>query len=435
MSRRALFNEVITQALPERLLTERVEALDVLNPDVLEELIDWDRIPEDPMYQLLIPQRGMLADGQYTRMADVLRSEAPREEIRRVANEIRYELNPHPAGQLEHNVPIYRGRPMEGVQHKYRETVLFFPSQGQTCHAYCTFCFRWAQFVGMKELKFGEKDATRLHDYLERHPHVTDLLVTGGDPMVMRTKVVERYLKPLLETRLEHVQSIRIGSKALTFWPQRFVTDEDADDLLRLFSSLVDAGKQVAFMAHMDHWRELEPEMTRRAVRRLQEAGVVIRSQAPLLRHVNDDAETWSTMWRNQVRLGIIPYYMFVERDTGARAYFEVPLHRAQQIYRDALQDVSGLARTVRGPSMSAGPGKIEVLGTTKVAGQKAFALRFIQARNPDWVGRPFFAKYDESATWLNHLQPLEGESRFFFEDEYEKLCRAREMDHAAVLE
>ena len=406
-----------------------------VNGHVLEELIDWDRVPEDPMYQLLIPQRGMLAEDQFDRMADVLRAQAPREEVRRVANEIRYELNPHPAGQLEHNVPIFRGRAMEGVQHKYRETVLFFPSQGQTCHAYCTFCFRWAQFVGMKELKFGESDASRLHDYLGKHPEVTDLLVTGGDPMVMRTKLVERYLEPLLEPRFDHLQSIRIGSKALTFWPHRFVTDEDADDLLRLFSRLVDAGKHVAFMAHIDHWRELEPEMTRRAVRRLQEAGVVIRSQAPLLKHVNDDPDVWSTMWRNQVRLGIVPYYMFVERDTGARAYFEVPLHRAHQIYHSALQAVSGLGRTVRGPSMSAGPGKVEVLGVTEVAGEKAFALRFIQARNPDWVGRPFFARYDESATWLDQLRPIGDEPSFFFEAEYQKLCSASELDHAAVLE
>ena len=80
--------------------------------------------------------------------------------------------------------------------------------------------------------------------------------------------------------------------------------------------------------------------------------------QAPLIRHVNDDADAWATLWQNGVRHGLVPYYMFVERDTGARNYFEVPLVRAYQIFKDAYSKVSGLSRSVRGPSMSAFPGK-----------------------------------------------------------------------------
>ena len=127
----------------------------------------------------------------------------------------------------------------------------------------------------------------------------------------------------------------------------------------------------------------------------------MIRAQGPLIRHINDDAEVWAKMWKMQVRLGIVPYYMFVERDTGARNYFEVPLVRAWEIYRDAMKQVSGLARTARGPSMSASPGKVEIQGVTEVNGEKVLALRFIQGRNPDWVQRPFFARYDADATWL----------------------------------
>ena len=126
-------------------------------------------------------------------------------------------------------------------------------------------------------------------------------------------------------------------------------------------------------------------------------------------------------MWQTQVRLGIVPYYMFVERDTGASHYFEVPLLRAWEIYREAMQRVSGLARTARGPSMSASPGKVEIQGVAEIAGEKVFVLRFIQARNPDWVQRPFFAKYDERATWLDGLEPAFGE-RWFWQDEYAAL-------------
>ena len=388
------------------------------NRYVIDHLIDWDRVPDDPVYRLVFPQRGMLEDGDFRRVADLVVRGAERQEIERAAVEIRAGLNPHPAGQQEFNIPNEDGEIFEGLQHKYRETVLFFPSQGQTCHAYCTFCFRWAQFVGEKELKISSKDAVGLHRYLADHPRISDVLFTGGDPMIMKTRVMDRYLRAFIDDpALAHVQNIRIGTKALTFWPHRFVQDEDADDLLRLFEDLVRAGRHVAIMAHFNHWQEMRTDVVREAIRRIRSTGAVIRSQAPLLANINNDPDIWARMWREQIRLGVIPYYMFVERDTGPRQYFEVPLVRCWEVFRGAVRQVSGLARTVRGPSMSATPGKVEVLGVQEVAGERVFVLRFLQGRDPDWVGRPFFARFDPKATWLDQLEPAFGEEPFFFED------------------
>jgi KamA family protein len=394
-----------------------------VNRYVIEELIDWNAVPDDPIFQLTFPQRGMLEPGHFERMAALMSRGAERAEIRALADELRAELNPHPAGQQMLNVPRLGGASLLGMQHKYRETVLFFPSQGQTCHSYCSFCFRWAQFVGDKELRFAAREADQLHRYLRAHPQVSDLLVTGGDPMVMKTQHLESYLLPLIAPEFEHVQTIRIGSKALSFWPYRFVTDPDADALLRVLERLVNAGKHVAFMAHINHWREIESPVAREAIRRIRDSGAEIRSQAPLVAHINDSAEVWARMWREQVRLGIIPYYMFVERDTGARRYFEVPLAEAARIYGAAVRRVSGLARTARGPSMSAGPGKVEIQGVSEIHGEKVFVLRFIQARDPEWVQRPFFARFDETATWLDDLRPALGAGEFFYEPAYRRLC------------
>ncbi|MFP4271934.1 MAG: KamA family radical SAM protein [Halothiobacillaceae bacterium] len=390
-----------------------------VNQYVIDELIDWDNIPEDPIFQLVFPQRGMLRPEMYERMAALHRENADRKQIQAVAHEMRMALNPHPAGQLEMNLPMVDGEIVEGLQHKYHETVLFFPSQGQTCHSYCTFCFRWAQFVGDKELRIASNQADQLHAYLAQNGGITDLLMTGGDPMIMKTKHLENYLSPLVESRFNHIQTVRIGTKALTFWPHRFVNDADSDELIALLEKLVAAGKHVAIMAHYNHWRELTTDIAHEAIRRIRDTGAEIRAQGPLLAHINDNADDWARLWKEQVRVGIIPYYMFVERDTGAQHYFEVPLARAHQIYRDAMKQVSGLARTARGPSMSAGPGKVEIQGVAEIKGEKVFVLRFIQGRNSDWVQRPFFARYDEKATWLNHLKPAFGESEFFFEEEY----------------
>jgi KamA family protein len=379
------------------------------NEYVVESLIDWDSAPDDPIYRLVFPQADMLSAEDISPIADLLARQAPAAEIKAAAHAVRMRLNPHPAGQLALNIPAVGEEPLPGVQHKYPETVLVFPKQGQTCHAYCTYCFRWAQFVDEPDLKMATSDIDRIADYLRAHQEVTSVLITGGDPMIMGAGVLRRYIEPLLGPGLEHIESVRIGTKSLAYWPQRFVTDPDADDTMRLFEEVEQAGKTLALMAHFTHPRELEPPMVATAVRRIRAAGGIIRTQAPLIRSINDDDRTWAQMWRTQLRMGMVPYYMFVERDTGPAGYFAVPLARAAEIFRDAYSSVSGLCRTVRGPSMSATPGKVCVDGVVEIAGEKVFALHMIQARDPSLVGRPFFARYDPQAVWLTDLEPAFG--------------------------
>lgn len=408
----------------QRLSREERFAIDVVgrvlpfktNNYVVDQLINWDRVPDDPLFRLTFPCREMLQDHHFDRMAALMRGNATPKQIIACANEIRLELNPHAAGQLEHNRPMLNGRVLRGMQHKYKETVLCFPAQGQTCHAYCTFCFRWPQFVGVEELRFAMQEADELVRYLAAHPEVTDVIFTGGDPLVMRTRVLAAYLRPLLAAELSHLRTIRIGTKTLSYWPDRYVGDRDADDLLALFEEVVAAGKHLAIMAHFNVPEEMGPDLARQAISRIRATGAVIRTQSPLLRHINDTPENWIRLWKEQVAVGCIPYYMFVVRDTGAHHYFSLPLHRAWRIFRTAYKQVSGIARTVRGPSMSALPGKVQINGLSEVHGEKVFVLQMLQGRNPDWVGRPFFAAYDEQATWLDELRPAFGAERFFFE-------------------
>ena len=388
------------------------------NNYVVDELIDWDAVPDDPMFRLVFYHWDMLSPSQFESVADALRRELPAAELRERVERIRLEMNPHPSGQLTDNVPVLNEEPVPGVQHKYRETALVFPAKGQTCFSYCTFCFRWPQFVNMEGLKFSADSSRTFIDYLRGQPEVTDVLFTGGDPLIMNAAALAGHIDPLLEPEFDHLRTIRIGSKVLSFWPYRFLSDRDADDLLRLFERVVASGKHLALMGHFNHWQELGTAAVGDAVRRIQGTGAQIRVQAPLLRHINDSADVWARLWQEEVEQGMIPYYMFVERDTGPCAYFEVPLAEAWEIFRDAYSRVSGLGRTVRGPVMSAKPGKVQVDGVTRIAGEQVMQLSFLQGRNPDWVRRPFFAKFNPSATWLDDLEPAFGESRFFYEDE-----------------
>lgn len=394
------------------------------NNYVVDNLIDWSKVPDDPMFILTFPQKDMLLPEQYKQMEELVASGADREVIGRAADSIRLRLNPHPAGQIDHNVPVWRGQRLDGIQHKYRETVVFFPKHGQTCHAYCTFCFRWPQFTGIDHLKFASKEAGLLVEYISHNPGITDVLFTGGDPLTMNARVLANYVRPLLEADLPQLSHIRLGTRVLTYWPHRFLTDDDSRELLDLFREIKDAGKHLAVMAHFNHPVELEGNHVRDAVREIQDTGAIIRTQSPVLRNINDSPKAWAEMWKKQVQLDLIPYYMFVARDTGAQHYFSVPLEKAWQVFRQAYQRVSGICRTVRGPVMSCGPGKIQMLGVAAVNGTKAFTLRFLQGRNPDWVARPFFAKYDANADWYTDLKPAFGEDKFFFADELDEILR-----------
>ncbi len=391
-----------------------------VNEYVCDELIDWNAIPNDPIFQLTFPQPGMLAEPDLATMLDLVRRGVGKPELRAAARAIQLRLNPHPAGQTSLNVPMVDGVPLPGMQHKYRETVLFFPTPGQTCHAYCSYCFRWAQFAGLEGLRFASNEPELLARYVARHDEVRSVLFTGGDPMVMKAKVLARYIEPLLS--IEHLTSIRVGTKSVAYWPHRYVTDDDADDLLRLFERVAGSGKTLALMAHYSHPRELEGAIARTAVERIRASGAVVRCQAPLIRHVNDDADVWAELWNTEVKLGTVPYYMFVERDTGARGYFAVPLSRAFSIFSEARRRVSGLGRTVRGPSMSTTAGKVLVDGIAEVNGERVFVLKLIQARELEWVDRVFFAAYDETATWLDQLRPAFGKTEFFFEERLREL-------------
>ncbi|WP_316506811.1 lysine 2,3-aminomutase [Nitrosopumilus sp.] len=390
------------------------------NNYVVEQLINWNNIPADPMYVLTFPQKGMLKPEHYEKMASILKNNPEKKEIMSTANEIRLQLNPHPAGQMELNVPTLKdGTKLYGMQHKYKETCLFFPSQSQTCHAYCSFCFRWPQFVGMDEMKFAMQEGEQLVQYLREHPEITDVLFTGGDPMIMKAKIFSKYIDILIEANLPNLKTIRIGTKSLSYWPYKFLTDSDSEEMLDIFRKITDNELHLAFMAHFNHLNELSTPSVKSAIKKVKATGAEIRTQSPLLAHINDDSAMWAKMWTKQVQLGCIPYYMFVVRDTGAQHYFGVPLVKAYDIFSKAYSSVSGLARTVRGPSMSATPGKVQVAGITNINDQKVIILRFLQGRNPDWVQVPFFAKYNENAIWLDDLKPVFTE-KFFFEEEME---------------
>ncbi len=385
------------------------------NNYMVDELIDWNNPEDDPIFRLNFPCREMLLPEHYNRIEKLIHSGASRESIRSAVLEIRQELKPHSVNSDEVALLDINGRKEHGIVHSYPETVLFFPSEGQMCHAHCTFCFRWLQFVGDEEEIFASTDVETLTAYVSQHDEVRDILFTGGDPLFMKSGTLSAYIDRILGADIPHLNAIRFGTKAITYWPYRFLNDPDADELLAVFERIIRSGKHVAVVANINHPRELSTEAARAAIARIRATGAEIRSQSPLLRHINNNSEIWAELWREQVRLGIIPYYQFIVRDTGARHYYSVPLVEAYEIFRNAYRKVSGICRTVRGPCMSTKHGKVQVLDVPDFMGGKSILLRYLQSTQAEQVLRTFYAKYDEKAEWFTDLRPLRPEDARFF--------------------
>ena len=215
------------------------------------------------------------------------------------------------------------------------------------------------------------------------------------DPMVMRVRHLRNYIEALLAPDMEHLRTIRIGTKSLSYWPYRFLTDPDADELLDLFEQVTRAGKHLAIMAHFNHPNELQTEAVAEAVRRIRATGANIRTQSPILRHINDNADAWATMWRKQVSLGMVPYYMFMVRDTGATAVIVGHSER-----RADHGEVDRIVREKTSAAHRAGLTAIVCIGETR--GQREAGLTL------DVVRRQLSASLPESVTDTNTVLAYE---------------------------
>jgi lysine 2,3-aminomutase len=317
-------------------------------------LVDWDD-SDDPIRQLVIPQRGELGEWDSLDASD------------EAANTV-----------------------VQGLQHKYADTALFLAAS--TCAAYCRYCFRKRLFMGHnEEIALDPGPALA---YVREHAEIKDVLLTGGDPLVLNTEVFARILRGFAS--IEHVRTVRIGSKMPAFNPGRILDDAALIDLLATV-----AGRETSlyFMAHFDHPRELT-ERAREAIGVIQGAGVHVVNQCPVVRGVNDDADVLRELFEMTTVLGMPQYYLFQVRPTAGNEIYEVPLPRSWQLFEAARRSCSGLSRRAR-LVMSHATGKIEVCGLDR----DHIHLRYHRARNPNDEGRIMIARRDDQATWFDDLE------------------------------
>ncbi|MDP6797840.1 MAG: KamA family radical SAM protein [Candidatus Krumholzibacteria bacterium] len=284
-----------------------------------------------------------------------------------------------------------------GCQHKYSDTALLLVNE--TCGAYCRFCFRKRLF--MNDNEEVEFDPTPGIDYIREHPEISNVLLTGGDPLLLSTGKLRAIITRLRE--IDHVKIIRIGSKMPAFNPFRILDDPA---LLELLESHSCTNGRIYLMAHFNHPRELTRE-ARSALDALHHAGVMLVNQTPIIRGVNSDPKVLAELMQELSWMGVPPYYMFQCRPTEGNKPFEMPIVESWELVREAMTRVSGLARRAR-LTMSHASGKVEVPAVTR----DHIICRYHRARNPEDDGRVMVFHRDDNAYWLDDLRPVELEDR-----------------------
>ncbi len=278
----------------------------------------------------------------------------------------------------------------KGVQHKYSPTALFLVSK--VCGGICRFCFRKRLFAASR--KEASLDISEGLEYIAQHDEIDNVLLSGGDPLILSTRRLERILTSF--RRIPHVKTIRIGTKMPAHNPYRIIRDPM---LLRVLSEHSNPQRRIYIMTQFNHPRELTPQAVR-AIALLQDSGVLLANQTPLIRGVNDDPDVISDLFNRLSHSGVAPYYLFQCRPTRGNRCFSVPMEEGYGIFEEAKRTMSGLAKRAR-YVMSHTTGKVEILGLD----EDSIYLKYHQARDPEDVGGFFSAPRAEDALWLDDLE------------------------------
>ncbi|MGA1873023.1 MAG: KamA family radical SAM protein [Thermoplasmatota archaeon] len=281
-----------------------------------------------------------------------------------------------------------------GLEHKYGPTALMLVSRA--CGGVCRFCFRKRIF--MPDNRDAVPDLTQAFKYIREHREINNVLISGGDPLVLPTQYLENILEEL--DSMPHIRFIRIGTKMVVYNPFRILEDPSLMDMIRRFSK---QRRKLYIITDINHPRELT-KYSIRAINMLQEAGAIISNQTPLLKGINDDKETLKELFNKLAAIGVPPYYVFQCRPTSGNRPFSVPIEEAYSLFESAKAEVSGLAKRSRF-IMSHATGKLEITAMT----DEHILFKYHNAAHEENDSRVLVFKRNPEAKWLDDYSELVG--------------------------
>jgi KamA family protein len=319
-------------------------------------LIDWSD-PEDPIRRLVIPSMEEIDNGWGDMDASC---------------ESHYQVTP-------------------GLQHKYHDTAVMLVTD--SCFGYCRYCFRKRLFTKYRENEIL-KDTSIAVRYIKNHSEINNVLVSGGDPLMLSTASLRKIITALRE--IKHVDIIRVGTNAAAFNPYRIIDDPELPAMISEFST---TEKRIYFMLHFSHINEITPAAIK-AVNILLKSGAILCNQTPLLRGVNDDPRLLAELFKKLASIGVAPYYVFQVRPTVGNRPYALPLVESYQIFEESQKYIAGTAKRARFV-MSHSSGKIEVIGLD----DSHIYLRYHRSPDPEENGALIVARRNDDGYWLEDFQ------------------------------
>ncbi len=338
-------------AAEEASLQSILDVFPMAIPQYYLSLIDWDD-PDDPIRRMCIPS---LTETDISGDFDT-------------------------SGEADNTV-------VTGLQHKYQQTALILSTN--RCAMYCRHCFR-KRLVGSNEEEIADNFDAMLA-YIKAHPEITNILVSGGDSLLLSNATLEKYLREL--TALPQLDFIRFGSRVPVVYPERVLQDEELQAIFAKYAQ----HKQIYLVTQFNHPRELTTE-AKAVVKTFIQAGVMLRNQTVLLRGVNDDPQVLSQLLRGLTAVGVAPYYIFQCRPVrGVKAQFQVPLPKGLEIVELAKGGQNGVGKCLR-YCMSTPRGKVEIVGKLP---DNRMLFKYNQAKSAADAGRIFVAEVQPDQCWL----------------------------------
>jgi len=359
--------------------------LDRATVNTIDELKQYIKLSkkEEALLKKVVKEHPMRISGYYLSLID---KDDPDDPIRRMIVPSIEELNLSgyydTSGEAENTKMI-------GLQHKYPQTALILSTN--RCAAYCRYCFR-KRLVGLSSREIIQNFSSAV-DYIKKHKEISNVLISGGDPLTLPTEIIRKFLKMLSD--IDHLYFIRFGTKIPVTLPERILTD---DELLSLFKEYSVPNRRIYIVTQFNHPREITEESVS-AIDKLLKSNVLVNNQSVLLKGVNDDPEILAELMNRLVSIGVSPYYVFQCRPVKRITHFQVPLAEGYRIIKETKKMLDGFGKRFR-YVMSHKTGKIEIVG---VIDDKMY-FKYHQAKDPEDRGKFFKKMIRKDARWFDDL-------------------------------
>lgn len=236
---------------------------------------------------------------------------------------------------------------VKGIIHRYPDRCLFKPVH--VCPVYCRFCFR-REKVGPGSETLSPDELERAYEYIRLHPEIWEVILTGGDPLILKPKLLGKILKAL--EAIDSVEVLRIHTRVPIVSPERINTE-----MLAVLKSLQ---KPLYLVIHANHANEFTPQ-AETGLMELVKAGVVLLSQSVLLKGINDDIESLSTLMRTFIRNRIKPYYLHQGDQAKGTSHFRTTIETGQTLMRELRGRFSGICQPTYVLDIPGGHGKVPI--------------------------------------------------------------------------